>query len=418
MGEVFAGRYELIDPIASGGMGTVWRVLDRTDGQLKAAKMLHQSDAAMLLRFVREQSLRIDHTHIVTPQSWAGVDDRVLFTMPLVAGGSVSMLIRQYGALPPRWIGRLVDQTLQALEAVHAAGIVHRDVKPGNLLLEPTGRGVPHLRLGDFGIAVPTDEARLTHIAMVIGTPGYMPPEQQLGADPDPSADIYALGMVILEMLTATKPPARRGAGRVDGPAHGRPRTGRGHRPDRDGFGVRRRGPAERHRAPHPPGAAAAAGAAARPGRPDHRHRRLPADARAADGGTEPRATTPYPPPTAGPGSATMPPRLRLLRRHRRAPRRRRSTSRSPRAGPGRRPGSAAVADRRPARPRGQRLAADRLARSHSAAATQHSQAGDADAETHRAARAPPRVAVVVASPSGVNGLPDATAENSPSPTR
>ncbi|RHW26508.1 serine/threonine protein kinase [Nocardioides immobilis] len=207
MGEVFAGRYELIDPIASGGMGTVWRVLDRMDGQVKAAKMLNQSDAAMLLRFVREQSLRIDHTHIVTPQSWAGVDDRVLFTMPLVAGGSVSTLMRKYGALPPRWIGRLVDQTLQALEAVHAAGIVHRDVKPGNLLLEPTGRGVPHLRLTDFGIAVPTDEARLTHVAMVIGTPGYMPPEQQLGADPDPSADIYALGMVVLEMLTATRPP-------------------------------------------------------------------------------------------------------------------------------------------------------------------------------------------------------------------
>jgi len=207
MGEVFAGRYELIDLIAAGGMGTVWRVHDRADGQLKAAKMLHQSDAAMLLRFVREQSLRIDHTHIVTPQSWAGVDDRVLFTMPLVAGGSVSMLIRQYGALPPRWIGRLVEQTLHALEAVHAAGIVHRDVKPGNLLLEPTGRGVPHLRLGDFGIAVPTDEARLTHVAMLIGTAGYMPPEQHLGADPDPSADIYALGMVVLEMLTATKPP-------------------------------------------------------------------------------------------------------------------------------------------------------------------------------------------------------------------
>ncbi len=207
MGEVFAGRYELIDPIASGGMGTVWRVLDRMDGQVKAAKMLNQSDAAMLLRFVREQSLRIDHTHIVTPQSWAGVDDRVLFTMPLVAGGSVSQLIRKYGALPPRWIGRLVDQTLQALEAVHSAGIVHRDIKPGNLLLEPTGRGVPHLRLTDFGIAVPTDEARLTHVAMVIGTPGYMPPEQQLGADPDPSADVYALGRVMLEMLTASKPP-------------------------------------------------------------------------------------------------------------------------------------------------------------------------------------------------------------------
>jgi serine/threonine-protein kinase len=212
MGEVFAGRYELIDPIASGGMGTVWRVLDHADGQVKAAKMLRQSDAAMLLRFVREQSLRIDHTHIVAPQSWAGVDDRVLFTMPLVAGGSVSMLMQRYGALPPRWVAQLVDQTLQALEAVHAAGIVHRDVKPGNLLLEPTGRGVPHLRLTDFGIAVPTHEARLTNIAMVIGTPGYMAPEQALGADPAPSADIYAVGMVTAEMVTGTKVPREPGS--------------------------------------------------------------------------------------------------------------------------------------------------------------------------------------------------------------
>ena len=206
MGEVFAGRYELIDPIASGGMGTVWRVLDHTDGQVKAAKMLRQADAAMLLRFVREQSVRIDHTHVVTPQSWAGVDDRVLFTMPLVRGGSVSGVLKKHGPLPPYWIGHLVDQTLQALEAVHAAGIVHRDVKPGNLLLEPTGSGRPHVRLTDFGIAVPSDEPRLTHVAMVIGTPGYMPPEQVAGADPHPSADIYALGMVTREMLTGRRP--------------------------------------------------------------------------------------------------------------------------------------------------------------------------------------------------------------------
>ncbi|MBM7517803.1 serine/threonine-protein kinase [Nocardioides nitrophenolicus] len=209
MGEVFAGRYELLDPIAAGGMGTVWRVLDRTAGEVKAAKMLRQTDAAMLLRFVREQSVRIDHTHVVTPQSWAGVDDRVLFTMPLVRGGSVSGLMkRNGGTLPPRWIAVLTDQTLQALEAVHAAGIVHRDIKPGNLLLEVTGRDRPHLRLTDFGIAVPSDEPRLTHVAMVIGTPGYLPPEQYRGADPDPSADIYALGVVVLEMLTGHRPAA------------------------------------------------------------------------------------------------------------------------------------------------------------------------------------------------------------------
>ncbi len=207
MGEVFAGRYELIDPIASGGMGTVWRVVDRADGVVKAAKILRQSDAGMLLRFVREQSMRIDHSHVVAPQSWAGVDDRVLFTMPLVRGGSVADLMKTYGALSPRWIGPLLDQTLQALEAVHAAGIVHRDIKPGNLLLEPTGRATPHLRLTDFGIAVPADEPRLTTIASTIGTPGYMPPEAYYGADPDPSGDIYAVGMVAYEMLTGQRPP-------------------------------------------------------------------------------------------------------------------------------------------------------------------------------------------------------------------
>jgi eukaryotic-like serine/threonine-protein kinase len=208
MGEVFAGRYELLDPIATGGMGTVWCVRDRADDQLKAAKILRQSDAATLLRFVREQSMRIDHTHVVTPLSWAGMDDRVLFTMPLVRGGSVSDLLRRYGALPLRWVGLLLDQTLQALEAVHAAGIVHRDVKPANLLLEPTGAGMPHLRLTDFGIAVPLDEPRMTRTSMIIGSPGYMAPEQWRGADPDPRADLWSVGQVGITMLTGSRPAA------------------------------------------------------------------------------------------------------------------------------------------------------------------------------------------------------------------
>ncbi len=213
MGEVFAGRYELLDPVATGGMGAIWRVLDRADGRVLAAKILRQSDAASLLRFVREQSMRIDHTHVVTPLSWAGVDDRVLFTMPLVHGGSVADLLREHGALPVRWVAMLTDQVLQALEAVHGAGIVHRDVKPGNLLLEPTGAGAPHLRLTDFGIAAPVDEPRMTRGSMAIGTPGYMPPEQWIGADPDPRADLYAVGRVALEMLTGQRPPAEQGVG-------------------------------------------------------------------------------------------------------------------------------------------------------------------------------------------------------------
>lgn len=206
MGEVFAGRYELVDPIATGGMGTVWLAVDRSDGQLKAAKILRQSDAGSLLRFVREQSMRIDHDHVVTPDSWAGMDDRVLFTMPLVRGGSVADLVRSHGALPVRWVALLLDQTLQALEAVHAAGIAHRDVKPGNLLLEATGLGRPHLRITDFGIAAPVDGPRMTQASVAIGTPGYMAPEQLHGGDPDPRSDLYAAGIVAVEMLTGTRP--------------------------------------------------------------------------------------------------------------------------------------------------------------------------------------------------------------------
>ena len=82
MGEVFAGRYELLEPVAMGGMGTVWCVLDRADHQVKAAKILRQSDAASLLRFVREQSLRIEHNPLVTPPSWAGKVEPGLVKIP------------------------------------------------------------------------------------------------------------------------------------------------------------------------------------------------------------------------------------------------------------------------------------------------------------------------------------------------
>jgi len=218
VGEVVAGRYELLTPLASGGMGTVWTVRDLTDDRVCAAKILRQSDAASLLRFVREQSVRIDHAHVVTPLSWAGMDDRVLFTMPLVRGGSVADLLRgrdpAAGGLPTGWVATLLDQLLCALGAVHATGVVHRDVKPANLLLDPSPPGArPHLRLTDFGIAVPVDEPRMTRASVVVGTPGYAAPEQWQGADPDPRADLYAAGRVAQELLTGRRPRAE------DGPA-------------------------------------------------------------------------------------------------------------------------------------------------------------------------------------------------------
>ncbi|WP_371616853.1 serine/threonine-protein kinase [Streptomyces sp. NBC_00454] len=209
MGEIFAGRYELIDPIGRGGAGAVWRAWDHRRRRYVAAKVLLQSDAHTLLRFVREQALRIDHPHVLAPASWAADDDKVLFTMDLVAGGSLAHVIGDYGALPPRFVCTLLDQLLSGLAAVHAEGVVHRDIKPANILMEATGTGRPHLRLSDFGIAMRKGEPRLTETAFVVGTPGYLAPEQLLGSEPDFTADLFAVGLVGLYLLHGRKPDSQ-----------------------------------------------------------------------------------------------------------------------------------------------------------------------------------------------------------------
>ncbi|MBC2905625.1 serine/threonine-protein kinase [Streptomyces cupreus] len=209
MGEVFAGRYELVDPIGRGGVGAVWRAWDHRRRRYVAAKVLQQSDAHSLLRFVREQALRIDHPHVLAPASWAADDDKVLFTMDLVAGGSLVHLVGDYGPLPPPFVCSLLDQLLAGLAAVHAEDVVHRDIKPANLLLEATGTGRPRLRLSDFGIAMRLGEPRLTETNLVVGTPGYLAPEQLLGAEPDFPADLFAVGLVALYLLEGAKPDAK-----------------------------------------------------------------------------------------------------------------------------------------------------------------------------------------------------------------
>ncbi|MEU6443904.1 protein kinase [Streptomyces sp. NPDC047046] len=209
MAEIFAGRYVLADPIGRGGAGAVWRAWDRRRRRYVAAKVLHRRDAHTLLRFVREQALRIDHPHVLAPRSWAADDEQVLFTMDLARGGSVERLVGDYGPLPPAYVCVLLDQLLAGLGAVHAEGVVHRDVKPANLLLEATGTGPPHLWLSDFGIAVHRDEPRLTEPDHVVGTPGWISPEQLLGAEPDVPADLYAAGLVAIHLLTGGRPDSQ-----------------------------------------------------------------------------------------------------------------------------------------------------------------------------------------------------------------
>lgn len=208
-----AGRYVLLDQVGAGASGTVWRAWDKRERRYVAAKLLGRDGVVadplhdpLLLRFVREQGLRVRHPHVLSPTGWAAEDDRVVFTMQLVRGGTLEQLLAEHGRLPAAYVAVLLAQLLDALAAVHAAGVVHRDVKPANLLLEPTGDGRPHLLLGDFGVATrPADDLRLTTGPGWVGTDGYVAPEARIGAPPDARHDLYAAGVVATLALTGRR---------------------------------------------------------------------------------------------------------------------------------------------------------------------------------------------------------------------
>lgn len=201
MGQVIAGRFELIEHIASGASGAIWLATDRRRETLCAAKVLRQKDSGELLRFVREQGVRLDHPHLATPYGWAAEDDDVAIAMPLVRGGTLESALADHGAFSAGLTAALLMQLLDGLSHVHRAGWLHRDVKPANILLEATGTGRPHLRLGDFGTALRAEHPRFTEVGLVHGTPGYIAPEISVGGPPTMEGDLYAAGVVGLRML-------------------------------------------------------------------------------------------------------------------------------------------------------------------------------------------------------------------------
>ncbi|ASE10360.1 serine/threonine-protein kinase [Kocuria rhizophila] len=201
MRDTIAGRFELLTPIAEGGSGAVWRAHDLRLGRECAAKVLRQRDSAELLRFVREQTVNLEHPHVVAPYGWAAEDEHVAIAMELVSGGTLEAALQDNGAVADWLAEELVCQLLEALRFVHTRGWVHRDVKPANVLLEPTGSALPVARLADFGIAVRVDDARLTHTGTVVGTPGYLPTEAYAPGNPSPGMDLYAAGVTAVRMV-------------------------------------------------------------------------------------------------------------------------------------------------------------------------------------------------------------------------
>ncbi len=207
--DVIAGRFALCDPIAGGSTGTVWRAWDLKQRRFCAAKVLRQRDSGDLIRFTREQAVRLAHRHVLTPYSWVAEDEHVLIASDLIGGGSASTLIGDWGPLSAPTVADLTAQLLDGLAHVHETGLTHRDVKPGNVLLDnsPQPDGTPFaVRLADFGLAVRSDDARLTQHGLVIGTPGYLSPEALAGDVPAPAQDLYAVGRLALSPLHGREP--------------------------------------------------------------------------------------------------------------------------------------------------------------------------------------------------------------------
>ena len=201
------GRYHVVERIAAGGMGEVFRARDAVLSREVAIKVLHRSlagDQAFVERFRREAraAATLNHPNIVAVYDWGSVDGIYYMVMEYVHGRSVRDLLNAHVKLAPAQAAEVVRQTLQALEHAHAKGIVHRDLKPENVLV--TADGV--VKLTDLGLARAFADGRATHAGVVTGTVQYLAPEQIRGEPADPRSDLYSLGIVTYELVTGRLP--------------------------------------------------------------------------------------------------------------------------------------------------------------------------------------------------------------------
>ncbi|MFJ8536069.1 protein kinase [Streptomyces sp. NPDC093591] len=208
-GDVVDGRFELVERLGSGGMGTVWRARDTVlhrEVALKAVRSDPDTVGVMRERVLREARAlaRLSHPHVVTVHQIIDADPHPWIVMELVPGVSLQRRLDD-GPLTPVEAARLGRQVLAALRAAHAAGIQHRDVKPANILLRPDGDAV----LTDFGIAALQGTTALTVTGELVGSPEYMAPERIRGHDGDPAADLWSLGVVLYVCVEGVSPLRR-----------------------------------------------------------------------------------------------------------------------------------------------------------------------------------------------------------------
>ncbi|MEO6064169.1 MAG: serine/threonine-protein kinase, partial [Lysobacterales bacterium] len=204
------GHYEIVAELGRGGMGVVYKGHEAALGRYVAIKQLAPSlahDESIKQRFLREARAMaaLNDPHIVQIYLIGEEDGQPFFAMEFVEGESLSALLKREGRISAAHAARVVFQTAQGLATAHAKGVIHRDIKPGNLLLNTRGM----LKIADFGIALSASDSlasKLTATGGFVGTPGYLSPEVCMGKPVDARADIFALGVVLFELLTGRMP--------------------------------------------------------------------------------------------------------------------------------------------------------------------------------------------------------------------
>jgi len=204
---VIAGRYSLDREVGRGGMGTVWLGRDEVLGRavaLKRVGMLPGGGSPDLARAEREARLaaRLNHPHVVAVFDLVVEDDQQWLVMEYVEHRTLGALVHDHGPLPPDRAAPLLAQAADALAAAHAAGIVHRDVKPSNILVTPHGQ----VKLTDFGIARAAADASLTQTGLVTGSPAYLAPEVASGQTATTASDVWSLGATLYHALSGRPP--------------------------------------------------------------------------------------------------------------------------------------------------------------------------------------------------------------------
>ncbi|MER6256428.1 serine/threonine-protein kinase [Streptomyces sp. NPDC001584] len=208
---VISGRYRLLEPIGRGGMGIVWRARDEVLArevavkEVRAPAGLEPAELERLYRRLEREAwaaARVSHRGVVTVYDVASEGGRPWIVMELVRGLSLADVLEAEGPMTPQRAAHIGEQVLAALRSAHDSGVLHRDVKPGNVLIANDGRVV----LGDFGIATLEGSSAITMTGEVVGSPEFLAPERALGRDPGPASDLWALGVMLYAAVEGVSP--------------------------------------------------------------------------------------------------------------------------------------------------------------------------------------------------------------------